>query len=252
MHDDPRPEGHGSFRWVDVLHEDDDLLVVRKPAGLVCHPTKGDAFSSLISRLRGHREGLPVYLVNRLDRETSGVTVAAKSREAAGELGRLFETRQVTKEYLAVVHGHPREDRFTIEAPLGKDTGSPVAVKDGVRPDGAPAMTRVEVVRRFRRGDAPFALVRPVPETGRKHQIRIHLAHAGHAIVGDKIYGGDPGCYLRFVEGRMTDEDRARMLLEHQALHAGRLAFAWRGRNWEFKAEPEAAFLEFLEGSQGS
>lgn len=231
-----------------VLHEDDDLLVVHKPAGLVCHPTKGDALSSLISRLRLHRAGAFVALVNRLDRETSGVTLAAKSPEAAGELGRLMESRAVTKDYLALVHGHPAWDELTVDAPLGRDEASEVAVKDCVRSDGAAAATRLAVRRRILRAGRPFALAAARPLTGRKHQIRIHLAHAGHPIVGDKLYGHDPGCYLRLVRGALTDADRAALLLEHHALHAERLAFTWRGRGWEFQSEPERAFCLFANG----
>src|SRR5688572_28798688 len=91
----------------DIIHEDADLLVINKPADLVCHPTKGDQYSSLISRVRLYLgpDAKP-HLVNRLDRETSGVTVVAKHPEAAGELGKLWETRNVAKRYLAIVHGH--------------------------------------------------------------------------------------------------------------------------------------------------
>lgn len=233
---------------VSVVHEDEDLLVVAKPAGLVCHPTKGDAWSSLISRLRVYRHGAPVHLVHRLDRETSGLCLAAKTREAAAELGRLFGSREVRKEYAAIVQGHPEADDFTVHAPLGKADDSPVAIQDAVRPDGVPAATRVVVERRFERGGQPYGLLRVEPLTGRKHQIRIHLAHVGHPIVGDKIYGGDPGRYLRFVEGRLTGEDREALVLECQALHAAVLAFTWRGRDWRFAVAPEPAFADFLDG----
>ena len=222
---------------LNILHEDAGLLVVNKPAGLVCHPTKGDEFSSLISRARLHLKPSTLnlqpstHLINRLDRETSGVVLIAKSSGTAGELGKIWETRAVQKEYLAIVHGHVRDDHGLIDAPLGRDERSRVAIKDCVRPDGMPAQTEywVEqqfsvVVRRpqlvrsgtlkrelpriapstFNPQPSTYSLLRVIPRTGRKHQIRIHLAHLGHPIVGDKLYGGDEDLYLALVENRLT------------------------------------------------
>jgi 23S rRNA pseudouridine1911/1915/1917 synthase len=273
-----------------ILHEDADLLVVNKPAGLVCHPTKGDEFSSLISRARLYLEPSTfnlqpsTHLINRLDRETSGVVLIAKNSQTAGALGKIFESRAVQKEYLAIVRGHVREDHGLIDAPLGKDERSRVAIKDCVRPDGAPAQTEFRVERRFNRscprqlkseddgrergGGTPgeiglpagvsvvpssilhpsssFSFLRLIPGTGRKHQIRIHLAHLGHPIVGDKIYGGDEDIYLALVENRLTDEQRARLILPHHALHARAVRFVWRGRPVEFSCAPEPWFAEFV------
>jgi 23S rRNA pseudouridine1911/1915/1917 synthase len=295
-----------------IIHEDDDLLVVHKPADLVCHPTKGDEYSSLISRARiylqrslsagGAGRGevvqsilpsalcpLPAspHLVNRLDRETSGLVLIAKNSVAARELGKVWETRTVQKEYLAIVHGHVAAEQGTIDAPLGKDVQSIVAIKDCVRPDGAAAQTEFFVEQRFVRcvgapphpafGHLPphggegrdegardefgqvsgfksqvsnFTLLRVRPHTGRKHQIRLHLAHLGHPLVGDKLYGGDPDLYLALVEGRLTAAQRTRLILPQHALHAGRLQFEWRGRKYDFTSPPEPWFTAFAAGGE--
>ena len=230
-----------------LIHEDADLLVINKPAGLVCHPTKNGEMSSLIGRARLYLgENAKPHLVNRLDRETSGVVLIAKNPEIAGELGKALENRTVEKEYLAIVHGHILQDHGLIDAPLGKDERSTVAVKDCVRPDGAAAQTEYWVKRRLSKNASLFSLLRIVPRTGRKHQIRIHLAHLGHPIVGDKIYGGDEDLYLALVQNRLTDEQRARLIFENHALHARSLRFTLKGQPLEFSCEPEPWFTKFV------
>lgn len=233
----------------EVIHEDDDLLVVNKPAGLVCHPTKSDARSSLISRVRLHLgAGSDLHLINRLDRETSGVVLVARNSVVALSLRKIWESRAVEKEYLAIVHGHVRDERVTIDVALGRDEQSRVAIKDCARADGAPSQTELLVERRFARPEGDFTLVRVLPETGRKHQIRIHLAHIGHPVVGDKLYGGDEDLYLALVEDRLAAEQRRRLLLPHHALHARAVRFNWRGRPAEFYCKPELWFDAFVSG----
>jgi 23S rRNA pseudouridine1911/1915/1917 synthase len=225
---------------LSVVDESPDWLVIDKPAGLVCHPTKNGELSSLIGRVRlylGHADG---RLVNRLDRETSGLVVIAKHREAARELGQLFAADDVEKTYIAIVHGHLPAGDLAIAASLGKDADSSVAIKDCVRDDGAPADTRVRRVAVFTRAEGEFSVAEVRPRTGRKHQIRIHLAHAGFPIAGDKIYGGDETRYLRLVTGALTDADRRALMLPHHALHAATLVCTLNGQRRRWSApEPE-------------
>ena len=198
----------------EIVHEDDELLVVNKPADLVCHPTKGDEYSSLISRVRLHfGKAAGAHMINRLDRETTGIVLLAKRDEAAKELRRLWESGSVRKSYDAIVYGHVGPDSGTINEPLGRDEASRVAIKDCVRADGSASQTDFTVAERLERAEGKFSLLRVRPRTGRKHQIRIHLSHIGHPIVGDKLYGHDEDCYLALVEGRLTGEQRRALLL---------------------------------------
>jgi 23S rRNA pseudouridine1911/1915/1917 synthase len=211
---------------IPIVYEDDDLLGVNKPALLPVHPA-GRYFRNtllcLLLEARGETLDSPgIRIVHRLDRETSGIVLFGKTRRAAAFLSAQFEEHTVIKEYLALVAGVPPQDRFTVEAALGPNPQSRVRKAVGVVPagEGRPAITEFEVLSR---GGA-HALVLARPRTGRLHQIRVHLKHAGHPIVGDKLYGVDEGLFLKLASGLEYDEeDRRRLLLGRQGLHAWRI-----------------------------
>jgi 23S rRNA pseudouridine1911/1915/1917 synthase len=222
---------------LDLLYEDDAIVVVNKPAGMVVHPAKGHWEGTLASALAHHfgtlsGRGGPTRpgIVHRLDRDTSGVIVVAKHDQAHDALAAQFKSRVVEKEYLAIVVGVPQLDRDLIDEPIGDHPTH--RDKKAIRrtdPDARPAQTVWEVVERFN----GYALIRALPKTGRTHQIRLHLTHIGHPILCDRLYGGravisELELIPRDKLAHYTAEGRAaaeRPVLERQALHAHRLAF---------------------------
>jgi 23S rRNA pseudouridine1911/1915/1917 synthase len=194
-----------------ILYEDEWLLVIDKPPGLVVHPAPGHWRGTLVNALLHHWQGarsgldpLRPGIVHRLDKDTSGVLVIAKDAATLADIGAQFRKREVEKQYLAFVWGRLRSQSGTITEPIGRN---PVHRKRmAVRRTGRAAVTSFEVVERF-----PSAtLVRLFPKTGRTHQIRVHLAAIGHPIVGDAVYGGTRKRQLR---------------VPRQALHAERITF---------------------------
>ncbi len=206
-----------------VVAEDEALLVLEKPAGLAVHPTARYHRCTVTARLRT----LPYRAdpAHRLDRETSGLLLCGKGSSVTAALKRAFAAGVVEKRYLAIVEGWPDRDSFDIDLPLELGTGE-VRVKMAVG-RGKPARTEVLGCRRFLSPDgARFALVEARPRTGRQHQLRAHLSAAGHPIVGDKLYGFDERCFLRFTEGRLTTRDLECLRLPRHALHAHALSLA--------------------------
>ncbi len=226
----PRPPAAPEEIPLDVLHEDEDLLVIVKPAGMVVHPAAGHHGGTLVNALLGRYESLPVPggptirpgIVHRLDKETSGVMVVAKSEQAMTALGRRFHDHDIDREYTAILWGDP-PDRGTVEAPLARHPGN--RKKFAVIEGGRPAVTHWKVDRRF--GFA--ALVRLRLETGRTHQIRVHMAHKGWPVFGDSTYGGRMHGLARMRAHERDLARKALAIMPRQALHAHLLGFEHPG-----------------------
>jgi 23S rRNA pseudouridine1911/1915/1917 synthase len=207
-----------------VVHDDGALLVVDKPAGLPVHPTARYSAHTFTSAAKLRFPDRKVDPAHRLDRETSGLLACGSAPEWTKKLKRAFADGAVAKTYLALAAGRPAEDRFTVDAPLAITLASTVRVRMHVFEGGQPSVTAFEVLeRRATAEGAPVTLLACHPRTGRQHQIRAHLHHAGLPLVGDKIYGPDEGIFDRFTRHEMTDGDRAALRLPRQALHAWRL-----------------------------
>lgn len=225
-----------------LLYQDAQALALDKPAGVVCHPSKAGPWSSLSGAVREHWGLEAAHLVSRLDRETSGVTLFARTPAAARRLQRATASRLAAKVYLAVLTGELREAREA-DRPLGPAEGSPVAVQTAVREDGRPARTRFEPLA----AGGGFTLARVTTFTGRKHQIRAHALWLGLPLAGDKIYGPDPRCFLEFLETGWTPALERRLLLPRQALHCASLDLRAAGLPGPFTAPLPADLRAFCE-----
>jgi len=196
---------------LDIVYEDDDVLVINKPAGLVVHPGSGNWKGTLLNALLHHSPQLAAIpragIVHRLDKDTSGLLVIAKTLRAQTELVRQLQARTVKREYLALVHGAVRASG-EVNAPVGRDPRN--RTRMAVVPAGRSALTRYKVAKRF----AHASLLECSLDTGRTHQIRVHMQSLGHPLVGDPVYRAGRGGGTEYAP------------LKRQALHAARLEFS--------------------------
>lgn len=229
---------------IPVLARGVGWLALDKPAGIPVHPVNRVRENTVIRMLRRQEGDEGLRLVHRLDRETSGVLLVATNVPASRALSMAFEQGRVEKEYLAVVAGRVERDEGTVDLPIG-DGGSKVYVRREAG-SGQHALTRFRVERRL----AERTLLRVFPRTGRRHQIRVHLAAIGHPVLGDLLYGRPEGDYLELVRsGR--DVRRERGEPTRQLLHCARLAFPepGGGPSCEVTAEAPREFEEALRAS---
>jgi 23S rRNA pseudouridine1911/1915/1917 synthase len=250
---DPVKTNHGKFDTggvktnnqveFQILDETDDFLVVDKPAGLLVHPTKPCGSRTLWHGLRellGYElaTGGQLSLVNRLDRETSGIVLVAKNEPAARAAGIALQRGQIYKEYIALIFGWPAWEENSVESPivrLGEVNSSAVWLERTVHPRGRPAITRFRVESRLKLSrDRCFSVLRVWPQTGRTHQIRVHLASLGYPMVGDKIYARGNRHYLEFIRNGWTDQMASELWLPRHALHASKLSVELCGRHLEW------------------
>lgn len=241
-----------------VLSESEDWIVVDKPAPLIVHPANRKPEPTLLGGLEKLlsyeiRNGACLGIITRLDRETSGIVLVAKNTEAAREFGGIFERREAKKEYLAVVNGWPGADSWLCAEPIiraGELGPSDIWVRQVTSPSGRECRTRFQVEKRFKRGEGEFSLIRCFPETGRMHQIRVHLACSGFPIVGDKLYSGDGSEYLQWMAEGWTADLEKRLHLPRHALHAACLELDRAGGTLRWEAALPKDLVEFCEGRE--
>ena len=211
---------------VDILYEDDEVVAIDKPANLAVHPSGRHLSNTLIQRVHAHyREDVEAgrmvpRLCHRLDRETSGIVLIAKHPETHPLVTQQFEDREVEKEYLAIVRGHPAEGSGRIELAMAPSRTSSVRLKMAIASDGLEARTDWRVLERLE----GHSLITCRLHTGRQHQIRLHLASIGHPIVGDKLYI-DEEIFQRSAEGELEEADLHALGMPRHALHNHRLVF---------------------------
>ncbi len=192
---------------IDVLYEDDDLLIINKQPGIIVHPTKGHPTSTIANGIMKYMldtdQSFKIRFANRIDMDTSGIVICCKNANAQNDISSQMRSQTVVKKYIAIVHGSVDRDEFTIDLPVGRESQETIR-RSVMYEGGKDAVTDVKVLRRY--GD--YTLVELSLHTGRTHQIRVHLSHIGHPIIGDSLYDGDaPG------------------LIDRQALHAYRISF---------------------------
>lgn len=225
-----------------IVQEDDNLLIINKPGWLVCHPSKNGPMSSLVGVVREYTGAEKLHLVARLDRETSGLIVFAKRPSVARKFQMAIQNRIVKKEYLAILEGELAAP-IHVDEPIARRKGGPVFVKSEVSYDRTSQSAVTDFIPLISKNG--YTLCRVEPETGRKHQIRVHAEHLEKRVVGDKIYGTDETLYIDFIEHGWTDRLEAALPIKRQALHCYRYVFNFPDGAIGFAAPLQEDLLAF-------
>lgn len=229
-----RAEYKGEVVRAPVLYEDENLIILNKPAGCTVVRERRSDICPFQAGVLAHLRKSPLSAeaaararyrpraVHRLDKDTTGAVIVAKSRDGELHLARQFQERTIRKQYMAIVCGEPISDEGRVDAPISEKTGEIERMTVGER-DGKKSLTTYAVLERFR----GYALVRAEPHTGRRHQIRLHLAHIGHPVLADRLYGGGEGLMLSALKRRyrLGEGREEKPLISRPALHAHSIAF---------------------------
>lgn len=234
------------FKW--IIQEDNNLLVINKPGWLVCHPSKNGPMSSLVGVVREYTSLEKLHLIARLDRETSGLVIFAKRPSVARKFQMAIQNRIVKKAYIALLEGEMLEPT-EIDLPIAKRRGGPVIVKSEVSDDRTAQGARTNFIPLITKNG--YILCHVIPETGRKHQIRVHAEHIECRIVGDKIYGPDETLYIEFTEQGWTPRLEAALPIKRQALHCYRYDFEFPDGSVSFAAPLQYDMLSFCHKYMG-
>ena len=229
-----------------VLLNDERLLVIDKPGWLVVHPSKNGPWSSLAGAVREEFKPDAIRFVFRLDRETSGVIVLAKTEAMGGRLGKAILQRKIGKLYVALLEGELTEP-VTVRQPLGPDPSANVTVKSKVVAADSPGAQEAETIFHPLATHGGFTLVGVELITGRKHQIRAHAEWLQHRVVGDKLYGPDPGLYLEFATQGWTERHSALLPITRQALHCVAIDLRRTGLDYLLRAPWPKDLARFAE-----
>ncbi len=256
---DPAPKPLKAFAEeipLRVVYEDDDLSVIDKPAGMMVHAGAGATEAGTLVNALLHRYRtlsstggeLRPGVVHRLDKHTSGLIIVARNDAAHAQLAEMFSRRQIKKTYLALVHGAVKQERGTIDAPIARDLVRRTRMTTRREGGARHAVSHYTVVRRIRSRFAAFTLVSVRIETGRTHQIRVHLASIGHPVVGDTLYGA-PGRVADATPRKKNDPEPETLTLERNFLHAAELEFAHprTGKPMRLESPLPEELGEFLE-----
>ncbi|MFA7331598.1 MAG: RluA family pseudouridine synthase [Candidatus Delongbacteria bacterium] len=250
----PRPQILAEDIPLSVVHEDEHLMVIDKPTGMVVHPARGNFSGTLVNALMSYLDDLPEEageefrpgIVHRLDRDTTGLMVIGKTPEAVRELSRMFHDREIHRIYRALVWGSPRQLQGTVTTGIGRDPRDRLKMAVLAEPLGRHAVTHYKTTARF----DFLSLLELKLETGRTHQIRVHLLHLGHPVFGDADYGGRDPRRAGFTGDRQSRAHRYLDLIQRQALHSWRMGFRHPigGQELEFEAPLPPDMAAVLQG----